>query len=53
MSEWISVEDRIPSNDDEVLVCIGNDVSVAQYNPWGGECHEVFFCLAGHSKLRL
>jgi len=41
MDNWISVDDRLPSNDDDVLVfpAPNNETGVitASYNPWGGQ----------------
>lgn len=41
--EWISVKDRLPDNDDEQLVCIGEDVYTYQYNPWGDDKNKGWF----------
>ena len=32
--EWISVEDELPKDDGEFLVCLYGDVTVKEFNPW-------------------
>ena len=32
--EWISIEDRLPKDDGEYLVCLCGNVTVKEFNPW-------------------
>lgn len=43
-NQWISVEDKLPENDDDVLVSMyGDSVTKLSYNPWDGECSKQWF----------
>lgn len=66
MNEWISVKDRLPDNEESVLILIGNSVEVAyikkgiskkqrqemKENPLKDTKEECFSPLAGYYKIK-